>query len=98
MANEPSITCPKCHRTSFHSEDITHSYCGYCHEFHSVTPMAKTTPKLESLEKIHVELTNQIDHRLRQKTVLQAEIDALMLAREMVMKEKGIIRGTPKPY
>lgn len=30
----PSITCPKCGRTSYHIDDIRHRYCGNCHEYH----------------------------------------------------------------
>jgi hypothetical protein len=28
---EPSITCPRCRRTSYHPGDIVNFYCGYCH-------------------------------------------------------------------
>lgn len=28
-----SFTCPVCHRTSYHPEDIKHRYCGHCHAF-----------------------------------------------------------------
>jgi hypothetical protein len=31
--NPPSITCPKCGRTSYNAEDIANGYCGHCHEF-----------------------------------------------------------------
>jgi hypothetical protein len=30
----PSITCPKCKRTSFNPGDIRYRYCGACHEYH----------------------------------------------------------------
>lgn len=30
----PSITCPRCLRTSFHPEDIAQRYCGACHQYH----------------------------------------------------------------
>lgn len=30
----PSIECPRCHRVSFHSDDIRERYCGACHAFH----------------------------------------------------------------
>jgi ribosomal protein L37E len=30
----PSILCPKCLKRSFNLEDVNHSYCGFCHEFH----------------------------------------------------------------
>jgi hypothetical protein len=33
MATQPSITCSKCGRTSYHPKDIEQSYCGYCHVF-----------------------------------------------------------------
>lgn len=28
---QPSITCPRCGRTSYHPEDIRQGYCGACH-------------------------------------------------------------------
>lgn len=31
--SQPSITCPRCGRTSFHPKDIEHGYCGGCHDF-----------------------------------------------------------------
>lgn len=31
--SEPSFTCPVCHRTSHHPEDVKHGYCGNCHAF-----------------------------------------------------------------
>jgi hypothetical protein len=30
----PSITCPRCGRTSYHPKDISEKYCGACHLFH----------------------------------------------------------------
>jgi hypothetical protein len=35
---EPSITCPRCGRTSYNPNDIREGYCGYCHDWTSVTP------------------------------------------------------------
>lgn len=29
--SRPSITCPECGRTSWHPQDVTTGYCGYCH-------------------------------------------------------------------
>jgi hypothetical protein len=29
-----SITCPVCHRVSYHPQDIAQQYCGACHRFH----------------------------------------------------------------
>lgn len=29
----PSFTCPDCKRTSYHPEEVKHSYCGNCHQF-----------------------------------------------------------------
>lgn len=29
----PSFTCPICSMTSYNVHDITHGYCGNCHEF-----------------------------------------------------------------
>ena len=31
---QPSITCPQCHRTSYHPQDIQRAYCGWCHQWH----------------------------------------------------------------
>jgi hypothetical protein len=31
---QPSITCPKCHRTSYNPNDIREEYCGNCTEWH----------------------------------------------------------------
>lgn len=39
----PSITCPKCGRTSYNPNDIEQGYCGYCHDW--VT--ARVGPKPE---------------------------------------------------
>lgn len=33
----PSITCPKCGRTSYHPRDVSERYCGNCHQFHENT-------------------------------------------------------------
>jgi hypothetical protein len=32
---DKSITCPKCHRTSWNKNDVEQRYCGACHQFHS---------------------------------------------------------------
>ena len=40
----PSITCPKCKRTSYHPKDIAEGYCGWCHEWTSTPPDA-TLPR-----------------------------------------------------
>jgi hypothetical protein len=32
---QPSITCPRCGRTSYHPDDIAAGYCGACHDFTS---------------------------------------------------------------
>lgn len=31
----PHITCPDCHRTTWHPEDVLHGYCGACHAYTS---------------------------------------------------------------
>lgn len=38
----PSITCPKCGRTSHNPNDVEQRYCGACHEYHDT--MGLTTP------------------------------------------------------
>ncbi len=30
----PTITCLRCHMTSWHPQDVQHLYCGNCHEYH----------------------------------------------------------------
>lgn len=30
----PSITCPKCGRTSHNPNDVRERYCGNCHQYH----------------------------------------------------------------
>lgn len=37
--DRPSITCPRCTRTSYHLTDIREGYCGACHDW--------TTPSLQ---------------------------------------------------
>lgn len=32
--DESWIKCLKCGKTSYHSMDIAHKYCGVCHKFH----------------------------------------------------------------
>jgi hypothetical protein len=33
LYNSPSITCPKCYRTSYNPNDIREGYCGNCNEY-----------------------------------------------------------------
>ena len=37
----PSITCPRCGRTSYNRNDVRERYCGACHEFHETMPEAQ---------------------------------------------------------
>jgi ribosomal protein L37E len=30
---QPSITCPRCGRTSYNPNDIREGYCGFCHDW-----------------------------------------------------------------
>jgi ribosomal protein L37E len=30
---DPSITCPRCGRTSYNPNDIREGYCGHCHDW-----------------------------------------------------------------
>jgi ribosomal protein L37E len=32
---QPSITCPRCGRTSYHPDDIREGYCSNCHDWTS---------------------------------------------------------------
>lgn len=34
-AEQASITCPRCGKTSYHPKDIEQGYCGNCHDFTS---------------------------------------------------------------
>lgn len=34
MSDEPSITCPRCGRTSYNPTDIEERYCGACDLYH----------------------------------------------------------------
>jgi hypothetical protein len=40
-APPPSITCPRCQRTSYNRHDIEQRYCGGCHAFHADMPGAR---------------------------------------------------------
>lgn len=42
---QPSITCPRCGRTSYHPEDIEHGYCGWCHWWTSDPAGMLNTPE-----------------------------------------------------
>jgi hypothetical protein len=35
VQDQPSITCPRCGRTSHHPVDIAEGYCGACHDWTS---------------------------------------------------------------
>lgn len=35
LAAPPSITCPRCGRTSRHPDDVREGYCGACHDWTS---------------------------------------------------------------
>lgn len=41
----PSITCPKCGRTSYNAGDVEHRYCGACHQFHEDMDLAEIEEK-----------------------------------------------------
>ena len=45
---QPSVTCPRCHRTSYHPKDIEQGYCGACHDWTS-TPAMKHKLKGDTL-------------------------------------------------
>lgn len=40
----PHITCPECHRTSWHPGDVADLYCGYCHWWTSDPALAPHNP------------------------------------------------------
>lgn len=33
MTEQPSFTCPRCGRTSYHPQDAKWGYCGNCHSY-----------------------------------------------------------------
>jgi hypothetical protein len=33
-----TITCPQCNRTSYHTEDVRHRFCGACKIYHDAHP------------------------------------------------------------
>ena len=50
--SQPSITCPKCHRTSYNANDIRTGYCGMCHDFtsnHDRVPVPSACPTCHEL-------------------------------------------------
>lgn len=40
----PSITCPECHRTSWHPGDVKNRYCGFCAWWTSDAELAPHNP------------------------------------------------------
>lgn len=48
MKPQPSITCPRCGRTSFHPEDVKQKYCGYCHWWTSDPLLGEVVPDSQS--------------------------------------------------
>lgn len=45
--DQPSITCPRCGMTSYHSKDIEFRYCGNCHKYHAEPPPPTPPPDRE---------------------------------------------------
>jgi hypothetical protein len=39
-ASLPNTTCPYCHRTSYHLDDVKHRYCGACNRFYDAATIA----------------------------------------------------------
>lgn len=37
----PSITCPRCGRTSYHRVDVREGYCGSCHAWTTPRPFLR---------------------------------------------------------
>ena len=33
MPEQPSFTCPRCGRTSYHPMDVQQGYCSFCHDW-----------------------------------------------------------------
>lgn len=44
-----SITCLVCHFTSHNQNDITHRYCGHCHQFHGVESETEFSNRMHSV-------------------------------------------------
>lgn len=79
----PSITCPKCLRTSHHPMDIREGYCGACHDWTShpakeITGMSTTkiTVRAEGQHMTLDELSSAVQRAHR----LNAPGDALVKA------------------
>lgn len=49
----PSITCPKCGRTSYNAGDIENKWCAACNQFHDYM-LGKGNSLLEGLDALHV--------------------------------------------
>jgi hypothetical protein len=47
VTDRPSVTCPKCARTSYNVQDVLHGYCGACDAYHG-------DPSVPSLEELKV--------------------------------------------
>lgn len=49
MNEQPSFTCPRCGRTSYHPEDVANCYCGFCHIFWTAEYMEEL--RIQSYQK-----------------------------------------------
>lgn len=57
MAQEPSITCPKCFLTSYSTSDIAEGYCGNCHDWTTpVPPVIQVHTAQEVVDELRKEL------------------------------------------
>src|SRR5215813_3864046 len=55
---EPSITCPRCGKTSHHPKDVGERYCGACHQFHHLMPKTRLG---EYLMEVRHDDSEQVD-------------------------------------
>lgn len=44
--NPPRIKCLQCDRTSYNIYDVNQRYCGFCHKFHSDSPVVLSMRKM----------------------------------------------------
>lgn len=64
----PSITCPKCGKTSYHPKDVEEKYCGNCHEFQSAMAVLSPGECVELPEPNN--LVDAIENALREASFL----------------------------
>jgi hypothetical protein len=82
-----SVTCPRCHRVSYHPEDFVYRYCGFCHEFHD-----DAMPVVVSVGAV----TNTIGWVSGQPGYLDRLADLMQAAADTIRRQAAANR-TPRP-